>query len=357
MTYRVLVIAQAFKGTLTAREVAEQWESAVGEVRAEARVIVGSDGGDGLLEALDDRLVRTTEYPVTGPLGRGVIAPIGWLSEDTAVVESRFACGLSLLGDSERDPLRTTTRGVGELIQEAQGAGASRVYVGLGGSATADGGTGMASVWGWDFLDESGQRLISSAELDKLHSTTPGRAPHVTLVGLCDVNNPLTGPDGAVMYVGQKGGSLGDELIATRGLSRLAQIVSSAGGGDFHTVPGAGAAGGLGFGLLAFGGGSLVSGASWVLDAKDFDQQLGSADLVVTGEGRYDQTSLRGKLSGEVLRRCADAGVPVLLVAPDVRPADTYGSTLITGGGVWDARELFRRTRDGLESALRLLAP
>jgi glycerate kinase len=353
----VVVVAQAFKETLPTVEVAAALAAGVRAAGGEPLVLGGSDGGDGLLDALGPRLAHRSSHSTEDPLGRPISAEIGWLDGATAVVESRLACGLSLLEPGERDPLVTTTRGVGLLIREAATAGARRVYVGLGGSATMDGGVGMARAWGWVPREASGAALAEGGgALVELAVLEPGTRPGAELVGLCDVRNPLTGPRGSRMYAAQKGASPAEAERLDSGLERLAAAAATTGKGTLSDAPGAGAAGGLGFGLLYFGGGSLHEGAKWVLETVGFADALKDAALVVTGEGAFDRTSLEGKLTGEVIRQAQEAGVPAVLLAPEVAGAPD-GVVVESGGGVWSAADLERHTGAAVARALRLMAP
>jgi len=351
---RVVVVAQAFKGTLTMAQVANALAAGVRAAGGDPVVLEGSDGGDGLLDALDSRLLRRTSHPAEDPLRRPISAEIGWLDPDTAVVESRLACGLSLLAVDERSPGVTTTRGVGRLIEAAAAAGAGRVYVGLGGSATMDGGVGMARAWGWIPQDAVGRELAEGGgALEDLAVLVPGTRPGVELVGLCDVRNPLTGDGGARVYAAQKGASPGETDRLARGLERLAAVAG--GQGTLADTPGAGAAGGLGVGLLLFGGGTLRPGAEWVLRTVGLAEALAQAALVVVGEGTFDHTSLEGKLTGEVIRRAAEVRVPTLLLAPRAA-AVPDGVVVESGGGTWSAADLERRAGEAIDRALRLMA-
>ncbi len=354
----VLIVAQAFKGSMRAAEVAAGMAAGVERAGGRARVLLGSDGGDGLLEALGDRLSRRQEMSVTGPRGNPVTAEVGWLDEAVAVVESRMVCGLSALQPGERDPLVTTTRGVGELVELLASAGARELFIGLGGSATVDGGVGMARAWGWVPRDRHGTPLAEGGgaliDLDRLDPGDPPAPPTVRLTGLCDVTNPLTGPEGARVYARQKGASEEAEARLSRGLDRLAELAARAGQPDLAEQPGAGAAGGLGFGILFFGGGMLIPGAKWVLERLPFSESLGVADLVVTGEGAFDATSLDGKLTGEVVQAARSARIPVVLVAPSVRsaPDDVH---VESGRGRWTRATLETRTAAAVARVLRLL--
>lgn len=351
----VAAVAQAFKGSFLVAEVAAALEHGIGSAGATPRVVRGSDGGDGLLDALTGLTVRRSQHPTVDPLGRPLSVPIGWLDETTAVVESRLSCGLSLLSAEERDPLRTSTRGVGMLVQAAVSAGARTVYVGLGGSATMDGGVGMARAWGWVPRDIAGRELPEGGGgLGGLARLDPGAPPQATVVGLCDVSNPLLGPRGARVYARQKGATPADEDRLAEGLTRLAEIVGQRGLRGRGSQPGAGAAGGLGFGVLEFAGGRLEPGAVWVLDRVGFGAALNGADLVLVVEGAFDRTSLEGKLTGVAMSRARAAGIGIALAAPQA--TDVPGDVAYeTGGDRWDLPELERRARRVVKRALRLL--
>ena len=356
---RVLAVAQAFKGTMSVSEVAGALEGGIRAAGAEPQVVWASDGGDGLLEALGGDLASRTSHSVTGPLGALVDVPAGWLDEGTAVIESRLVCGLSLVPAPSRDPFRTTTRGLGELIREVVNAGAKTVLIGLGGSATVDGGTGMARAWEFVPQDVRGRDLPEGGgALADVVRFRDGQAPAARLIGLTDVRNPLVGDRGARVYAAQKGATPAGVERLSLGLDRLAAIASEAGRGEQSRAPGAGAAGGLGFGILFFGGGTLVGGADWFLDRLRFSECLLHAHLVLAGEGAFDATSLEGKLTGQVLAAASRAGVPAALLAPRADHVPP-GVVLETGsdGGEWNADELARRVRTVVERALRSARP
>ena len=348
---RILVLAQSFKETFGADAVGAAMARGVRAAGGRAEIVVGSDGGDGLLAALADVIQHTSYAEVRGPLGAQLSLPIGWMDPTTAVIESRLACGLALVPPDARDPRATSTAGVGDGIRAAAAAGATQVIVGLGGSATMDGGLGCAQALGWEFLDADGASVPGDGGHLSVVAHVRPRASELRILGLCDVRNPLLGEDGAVMYAGQKGASaaVADELAA--GLGHLvAQL-----GHEAERVaarPGAGAAGGLGFGLAFFAGGDLVAGAPWVLARVGFEERLRAADAVVVGEGAFDETSLAGKLVGEGIRRAGAAGLPVALVAPSVRSAVPDGVVVETGGGLWTLEELAERTAAAVERTL-----
>src|SRR4051795_11037621 len=334
---RVLVCPDKFRGTLTAREAGDAVARGWRRVRPgdEVEVLPLADGGEGTLDALappgDPDAIRWTRR-VTGPLGDPVDADFG-LRDGTAVIEMARASGLGLVPAERRAPFRTTTRGTGELMAAALDAGARRLLVCLGGSATNDGGVGMAAALGGRFLDAEGNpigdgggalvsvdRLDAGAVLDRLRS--------VDVIGVTDVDNPLCGAAGASAVFGpQKGASPDDVVVLDRALAHLAAVVARDVGADRSREPGAGAAGGLGFGLLAFTGARLRRGVDVVMEAVGFSERLAAASFVVTGEGSFDAGSLHGKVPAGVLQACALAGVPAAILC-GVATADAPGAVV-----------------------------
>jgi glycerate kinase len=350
---QVLVVASAFKESLGAPEVAAMCRQGVAAAGARAVVMLGSDGGDGLLDALETHVIRTTTHEVRGPLGKPAHPVVGWLDDATAVIESRLVCGLGLVPPARRDPERTSTEGLGELLALVAAEGGRQAYVGLGGSATMDGGMGMARAWGAVPRDAGGDPLApGGGSLERLATLEPGTPPALEVTGLVDVRNRLWGPDGARVYASQKGATAESAGRLDRGLRRLAQVLGEP-GRDWADREGAGAAGGLGFGILAFAGGRLERGAPWLLDRAGFDALLDGADAVLTGEGGFDATSLSGKLTGEVIRRARYAGKSVGLLAPSAAGVPE-GVVVESGGGQWDAVELARRTTVLVRRLVRL---
>jgi len=325
----IVVAPNAFKGSLTALEAAEAIAEGVLSVvkDAEISLVPIADGGDGTVEALveathgERRLVR-----VRGPLSESVDAEYGLINGGkTAVIEMAKAAGLARLPPDRRDPRVTTTYGVGELMQHAYDLGARHFIIGIGGSATNDGGAGMAQALGYHLLDESGQELpaggLALQRLARIHvGGVHGNWKDARVEVACDVSNPLTGPQGAsVIYGPQKGATpaMVGELDAA--LGRLAQVVRRDLGLDVERIPGAGAAGGLGGGLVAFTGARLAPGAEMVMEALAFDQRLSGASLVITGEGRLDsQTARFGKGPAAVARHARNAGIPVIGIGGSV---------------------------------------
>ncbi len=254
------------------------------------------------------------------PLLREIEAEWGILGDGkTAVVEMAAASGLLLLHESERDPRITSTRGTGELILEAAASGAHRIIIGIGGSATNDGGSGMARALGYRFLDREGRDLPEGGgPLQRLHhleGQTDPRLIRPSIEVACDVTNPLLGPEGAsAIYGPQKGATPAMITELDAALATYADVIEAFVGRNVRDVPGAGAAGGLGAGLLAFLDARLRSGAELVLDATKFASRIAGADLVITGEGRVDAQSAYGKLTQAVTHAARDAGVRAAMV-------------------------------------------
>lgn len=300
---RVLVASDKFKGSLTASEACASISAGLSEALPaedlEIRSLPIADGGDGIAETLCSALEgRWREVNVTDPLGETVLA--GYTMIDggkTAVIEMARASGLALLGSRAKDPLRASTFGTGELILDAMNEGVSEIILGIGGSATNDGGTGMALALGFRFLNEKGDdlsdlpaelTLIQEIVAPELHSL-----PRITVA--CDVVNPLLGPNGCTAIYGPQKG-ISKESFALHE-SRLAHLVSLLGahGEKSAKLPGAGAAGGLGFGAMVFLGAGLVPGFDLVAEKLNLEEAVSWADLVITGEGRIDLQSLQGK--------------------------------------------------------------
>jgi len=332
----ILIAPAAFKGTFGPREVADALTAGVHRAVPAATVLTCpvADGGDGLLDAVLPPGSLREKVQATGPLGAPITAELGWIDPETALFESATACGLALLTPEQRDPLAATTRGVGELIWEAADRGARTVVVGLGGSATVDGGTGAARGLGWTFQDEAGEPLAEGGgSLATLGDLGGGWGLGARVIALADVRTPLVGPEGsAAVFAPQKGaGPEAVERLAA-GLERLSAVWGRHGGApDLGTMPMGGAAGGLGAGLVFFARAELVPGALWTFDRVGFDAALAKADFVLTGEGMYDRTALVGKAAGEVVRRAQSARKKVAVVAGDAR--DTDGVEVAHGGG------------------------
>jgi glycerate kinase len=330
---RVVVAPDKFKESATAQVVAEAMARGVRSAVPDAEVDLCplADGGEGTVEALlaavggERRRVR-----VTGPLGEPVEAEWALLADGAAVIEMASAAGLALVPHGWRDPTRTTTFGVGELIRDALDAGVPRILVGVGGSGTVDGGAGAAQALGIEFpLPGSGAstRPLTGADLRDLVAVEAGDAdPRLAVTDLavaCDVANPLLGPEGAAAVYAPQKGALPDQVEALEaGLAHLAALAAAL---EPHPrigpdTPGAGAAGGLAFGLGAFFGARLVAGIDLVLTQVRFAERLRRADLVLTGEGRLDGQSLQGKTCVGVARAARAAGVPTVALVGSIGP-------------------------------------
>ncbi len=353
---RVLIAPDSFKGSLTQAEVAAAIAAGVTQALPGARVteLPLSDGGEGWLDTLvgADPSGRVESASVTGPLGEGVEGRFGLVEGGrTAVVEVATASGLHLVTPTPTTFRTASSRGSGELIRAAMDAGATRILVGLGGSATTDGGAGLAAALGARLLDASGNEVtpggaalaaLATVDLTALDprldaTAAPGHDPavdsdpppgasasrrQVEVLAATDVDNPLLGPAGAAAVYGpQKGAWPGDVGPVDAALANYADLVEAALGRGLRSVPGAGAAGGLGFGLLAFCGARIAPGIELALDLVGFDAALAGADLVITGEGRIDLQTLHGKVVAGVAGRARVAGVPVYAIGGAVDPA------------------------------------
>lgn len=328
---RIIIAPDKFKGSMSSKKAAEHIARGIISVlpRAELILLPLSDGGEGLVESLvrtaDDSII-TTE--VTGPLGSAV--PAKWGVTDngkTAVIEMAAASGLDLIPTEQRDPFLTTTFGTGELIIAALDQGCSKLIIGIGGSATNDGGAGMARALGVKFLDQSGKQLRNGGvELRQLVSIDQSgldqRLQKVKTMVACDVENPLTGPQGASYTYGpQKGAS--PEMIKQldQALENYARVIKKDLGIDVGGIPGSGAAGGMGAGLIAFLNAELCSGIKLVLDALDIDLHLPGCQLLITGEGKLDAQSTHGKAPVGAARRARKYNVPVAALAGSIEGA------------------------------------
>ena len=343
---RIVVAPNAFKGSLSALAAAKAIGDGIrlADPDADLTLVPIADGGDGTVDALvagadgQHRVLR-----VRGPLTDPVDADYGVIDGGkTAVIEMAKAAGLALVPQDKRDPRVTTTYGVGELLQHAYDNGARHFIVGIGGSATNDGGAGMAQALGYHLLDDEGHELppgglalkrLARIHVGGVHANWKGAEVDVA----CDVTNPLTGPSGAsAVYGPQKGAT--PEMVAEldAALKHVAEIIRRDLRVDVEPLPGAGAAGGLGAGLVAFTGARLRPGAEMVMEALKLDERIQGAHLVITGEGRLDsQTARFGKGPAAVARHARKAGIPVVAL----------------GGGLADEAEL-RLLFDGLEATV-----
>ena len=322
---KIAVVSDSFKGSISSSEICAV-------VAQEARrffpacEVVGlpvADGGEGTVDSFLECLEgekRTVE--AAGPYFERRMAFYGSFG-DTAIIEMAAAAGLPIVGD-EKDPTKTTTYGVGELMRHALERGAKKIILGLGGSATNDGGCGAAAALGTKFYDSEGNAFVpTGGTLSKIvqidHSETVRLLSGVEVVAMCDIDNPMHGTRGAAYVFGpQKGADAETVRLLDAQLVALDETISRELGLQVANLPGAGAAGAMGAGVVAFFGASLKPGIETVLDTVRFEERVAGADFVITGEGRLDSQSLRGKVVIGVARRAKRAGIPVIAVVGDI---------------------------------------
>ncbi len=318
--HKILIAPDKFKGSLRADEICEILADALA-LHGEIISCPLSDGGEGFVDTMRAALGgQFTSLTVSDPLGRPVLAEYA-RSGEVAVMEMARASGLLLIRPEARDPWRASTRGTGEMMMHAVAAGARKILLGIGGSATNDGGVGMAQALGYRFLDADGAEVADlPARLDHVVKISPPAIPFPIPVEVaCDVENPLLGATGATRVYGPQKGVQPAELAAHE--ARLAHLVARVeadlGTPDnarrvLHTLPGSGAAGGLGYGLMAFAGARLAPGLDLMATALNLNEKLSWADLVITGEGQLDHSSLSGKAPVALARRARSLGKRVL---------------------------------------------
>ena len=326
---KLLFASDSFKGSLSSDDTARLLTKAAEEVfpGCMVKALPMADGGEGTAEAvIRARGGERVEVHLHGPLMEEETGFYGMISEDEAILEMASASGLPLLAESDRDPLKTTTYGTGELFRAVLNSGVSKITMAIGGSATNDGGMGFARAIGIKFLDSDGRELDGRGEdLGKVAeidiSGLDPRVRDVSVTVMCDVTNPLCGPDGATMtFGGQKGGSAEALELLEQGMKNYRDVINRKFGVDPDTIPGSGAAGGLGAALSVFVGAEMRSGIDTVLDLVEFDRYLKDADLVVTGEGRTDWQSSFGKVLQGVGDRAKEHGVPAVALCGSLGP-------------------------------------
>ncbi len=358
---KVVCAPDSFKGSLAASEVARAMERGIRKFSPDIEVLrlPLSDGGEGLV----DSLVAATggqkkKIVVTGPLGRSVEAEYGILPDGRGVMEMASASGITLLPREKLNPLKTSTRGTGELFKALLQEGCPEIIVGIGGSATNDGGIGMLQALGGKFFDSRGREIgPGGGELKRLAGySLDCLDPLVRRVKIrvaCDVDNPLTGERGAAMVYGPQKGAT-PEMVAEldRGLAHLAKLVREKEGLDIEKVPGAGAAGGLGAGMMVFLGGELQPGVELVLDTVGFEEKIAGAELILTGEGRLDQQTVYGKTPLGVVRRSGK--IPVVAIGGWLEPefSSLRGEGLTAFFSILDRP---RTLEDAMQMAARLV--
>lgn len=324
---RVVLAPDSYKGSASALDVCSAMAEGIRDVCPEAEIVMApmADGGEGTVENLISAYDgRFEEVKVTGPAGRPVKARYGIMQDGLCIIEMAETSGLVLLNEDEMNPLLTTTYGLGELIIDALCKGCKTFVMGIGGSGTNDGGCGMAAALGYKFLDADGSEIpLGGGALDRLDSINTDnvdkRLYDASFLIACDVTNPLCGPNGASFVFGpQKGAD--DEVvrILDKNLKHLSEIIKRDLGVDVCDYPGAGAAGGLGAGSMAFLGGSLKEGVKIIADLLDLEQKIKGADLVFTGEGRCDHQTLGGKAPFGVASVAFANEVPSVIIAGSV---------------------------------------
>ena len=353
---KCIVVSDSFKGTLSSQEIctlAAQRLEAYFPGCEVVRIPV-ADGGEGTVACFHEACGGTlVSVPVSGPYGEAITAEYLQLPGGQAVIEMASAAGLPQVED-RKDPCKTTTYGVGQLIRHAVEAGNQNILLGLGGSCTNDGGCGCAAALGVRVTDRTGAEFIpTGGTLEKIDRVDVSgllpRLREIPLTVMCDIDNPLYGPDGAAcVFAPQKGADARQVQALDRGLRHLAQTIERCLGVDVSCLPGAGAAGGFGAGCVALLGGKLQSGIETVLDTVDFDGRVRGCDLVITGEGRLDSQSLGGKVVSGVARRCHRAGVPVVAVvgAVDLTAAELHEAGLAGAVSINPAGMSFQQARE-----------
>jgi glycerate kinase len=335
-TVRILIAPDKFKGALNAREVAENIAKGLGDVLpdAEIEIVPMADGGEGTAEAIcEARSGSWLNCKAHDPIGREIDARYAWIEDGKlAVMEMSEPAGMPRLSESERDPVRATTFGVGEMILDAANRGANEIVIGLGGSATNDGGFGMAWALGFRFFAGAKELAGTVSELTELSrieapvavGVSPASSkmqptrlpPQLKIIAAVDVQNPLLGENGATRVFGPQKGASKDELnVLERALTSLADVVAKELGFDYRDKPGAGAAGGLGFGLMSFCGATIRPGFDVVAEAVGLESKMKEIDVVITGEGSLDRQTLEGKTPAGVARLARKLGKKVFAIA------------------------------------------
>ena len=323
---KAVLIPDSFKGTMSSSRIIAVMKAQILKYWPECQIvsIPVADGGEGSVDSFLTALGgEKISIRTQGPWGEEIDSFYGLLPDNTAVIEMAASAGLPLVGD-RKDPSKTTTYGVGELILDAAKKGAGRIVIGLGGSATNDAGCGAAAACGVTFLDVEGKSFVpTGATLDRIASidlsTMDESVRKLEITAMCDIDNPFYGPSGAAAVYGpQKGAD--EEMVSflDERMKKLSSLVESQLGIDLQAIPGSGAAGGMGGGMKAFFNARLQMGIDTVLDVTGFDDLARGADWIFTGEGKIDSQSLRGKVVIGVARKAKRLGVPVIAVVGDI---------------------------------------
>jgi glycerate kinase len=370
---KILIAPDKFKGALNAQAVAQNIATGLLDVLSDAQIeiVPMADGGEGTAEAIcDARDCSWIGCKTHDPLGREIDARYGWIEQEKlAVMEMSEAAGMRRLSESERDPIRATTFGVGEMILDASKRGAKEIVIGLGGSATNDGGFGMARALGYRFFSDANELTGAVSDLQSLtkiedpvvagvspanSKMQPARLPRqLNIIAAVDVKNPLLGENGATRVFGpQKGASKTDLDNLERTLTRLADVVDTEFGFDYRDQAGAGAAGGLGFGLLSFCGATIRPGFEVVAEAVGLERKMKDADLVITGEGSLDRQTLEGKTPAGVARLARRLHKPVFAIVGRASDDPELG---VLFDGIYQNTRLGMSQQENIKRAAELL--
>lgn len=316
---KILTVSDSFKGSLSSNRIGQIVQEEL-QTDHEVDFLPISDGGEGFIESWQEILKGSVIVQrVPDPLLREIESSFILTNQNTALIESARICGLDLLQDGERNPLQTSTYGLGKMILVAIHKGAKEIYIGLGGSATNDGGMGLLQALGVKLLDSRSHEIgvTGGRGLSKVQAIDPGNLSELTqkvkFFGICDVQNPLLGPEGATLVFGpQKGGGPEAISILEEGMHHFAEISNSTIGKDFSSLPGTGAAGGLGFCLRAYLQAELLPGMEATINLTRLEEKVSNFDLIITGEGRIDTQSIAGKVPWGILDLGQQAKKPVI---------------------------------------------
>jgi glycerate 2-kinase len=378
---QILIAPDKFKGSLSARDAAENIALGLRDVLPDAKIDIlpMADGGEGTAEVIFGALPGSwVKCSAHDPLGRQIGARYGWIANcKLAVMEMSEAAGMRRLAENERDPLRANTFGVGEMLLDAAQHGAEEIIIGLGGSATNDGGFGMARALGFRFFAGDKELAGDVSELQKLtriqapvaagvlpasSTSQPARLPpQLKTIAAVDVRNPLLGTNGATCVFGPQKGVTPDKIDVLEGaLTNLADVVSKDLGVDYHNEAGAGAAGGLGFGLMSFCGAKIRPGFDVVAESIDLESKMKGADVVITGEGSLDRQTLEGKTPAGVARLTRKLGKPVFAMvgraSEDRKVREIFDDVYVLAQPEMSEKENMTRAAEFLREKARQLA-
>ena len=364
---RILIAPDKFKGTLSAREVAEAIAAGLRDALPDAKIdiVPMADGGEGTAEAISQALGGSwIKCKAHDPLGREIEASYGWIqNRKLAVMEMSEAAGMRRLQTNELNPENATTFGVGEMISDATKRGADEIIIGLGGSATNDGGFGMARALGFEFLkedkEETEEPITDLVTLKAINKPKDLKLP--SIIAAVDVKNPLLGESGATRVFGPQKGATADQIDEfERALTQLADVVAKQFGFDYRNQPGAGAAGGLGFGLMSFCGAKVRPGFDVVAEAVGLESRMEDVDLVITGEGSLDRQTLEGKTPAGVARVARKLGKHVFAfvgrASDDLEPRKLFDRVYTNARPDMSTEENMKRAGEILRDNARQLA-